>query len=116
MPFNLLGKKIARPTDQRLKVGVLFQGYVKKTPNLKAYINLVYQTGLLGGSPTGADPFEFQQRLRDYKRADIGVFYELVIPDKKTKHFAFFITLNLLKLDLRSLIFLILEMLLPILL
>lgn len=80
---------IARPTDQRLKVGVLFQDYVKKIPNLKAYINLVYQTGLPGGSPTGADPFEFQQRLRDYRRADIGVFYELVTPDKKNKTFRF---------------------------
>ncbi len=80
---------IARPTDQRLKVGVLFQDYVKKIPNLKAYINLVYQTGLPGGSPTGADPLEFQQRLRDYRRADIGTFYELVTKNKKAKLFRF---------------------------
>lgn len=80
---------IARPTDQRLKVGVLFQDYVKKIPNLKAYINLVYQTGLPGGSPTGADPYEFQQRLRDYRRADIGTFYELVSANKKAKTLRF---------------------------
>jgi len=80
---------IARPTDQRLKVGVLFQDYVKKIPNLKAYINLVYQTGLPGGSPTGADPYQFQQRLRDYRRADIGTFYELVSANKKAKTLSF---------------------------
>jgi len=80
---------IARPTDQRLKVGVLFQDYVKSIPNLKAYINLVYQTGLPGGSPTGADPFLFQQRLRDYRRADIGTFYELVGKNRQAKLFKF---------------------------
>jgi len=80
---------IARPTDQRLKVGVLFQDYVKSIPNLKAYINLVYQTGLPGGSPTGADPYDFQQRLRDYRRADIGTFFELVGENRKAKLFKF---------------------------
>jgi len=42
---------IARPTDQRVKVGVLFQDYVPTIPNLKMYLNLVYQTGVPGGSP-----------------------------------------------------------------
>ncbi len=80
---------IARPTDQRLKFGVLFQDYVKSIPNLKAYVNLIYQTGLPGGSPTGADPFLFQNRLRDYRRADVGTFFELVGKNKKTKVFKF---------------------------
>lgn len=73
---------IARPTDQRLKFGVLYQDYVKNIPNLKMYLNLVYNTGVPGGSPSYANPYEYQNRLRDYKRADLGVNYVLV-DDKK---------------------------------
>ena len=66
---------IARPTDQRLKFGVLFQDYVPNIPTLKMYLNLVYNTGLPGGSPSFADPYEYQERLRDYRRADAGFSY-----------------------------------------
>lgn len=66
---------IARPSDQRIKFGILFQDYVPSLPNLKAYLNLVYNTGVPGGSPSYADVYQFQQRLRDYKRADLGVSY-----------------------------------------
>jgi hypothetical protein len=69
---------IFRPTDQRLKVGMLFQDYVKVVPNLKGYLNLQYNTGLPGGSPSYADPYDYQQRLPDYKRADLGVQYVIV--------------------------------------
>lgn len=73
---------IFRPTDQRLKFGVLFQDYVKVIPDLKMYLNMVYNTGLPGGSPSYADPYNFQTRLRDYKRADVGVSYVIVNQDK----------------------------------
>ena len=63
---------IARPTDQRLKFGLLFQDYMPKIPSVKLYLNLVYNTGLPGGSPAYADPYLYQNRLRDYRRADIG--------------------------------------------
>jgi hypothetical protein len=66
---------IARPTDQRLKFGVLFQDYVRNIPNMKVYLNLVYNTGLPGGSPSYADPYQYQTRLNDYRRADIGFSY-----------------------------------------
>ena len=68
---------IPRPTDQRLKVAFLFQDYAPNIPSLKLYINMVYQTGLPGGSPSYADPYEFTQlpRLRDYFRADAGINY-----------------------------------------
>ena len=66
---------ISRPTDQRLKFGILFQDYVPNMPNLKMFINLIYNTGLPGGSPSYADPYEYQNRLPDYKRADIGIMY-----------------------------------------
>ncbi|MCH4828845.1 MULTISPECIES: TonB-dependent receptor [Flavobacterium] len=70
------GKRyIPRPTDQRLKFGALFQDYVPNIPALKMYLNLVYNTGLPGGSPSYANPYEYQSRLRDYRRADIGFSY-----------------------------------------
>ncbi|GAK96320.1 putative ferric aerobactin receptor [Nonlabens tegetincola] len=73
---------IDRPTDQRLKAAFLFQDYVPTIPNLRAYLNMVYSTGLPGGSPSYADPYDFQFRLKDYFRADLGVQLELVGPNK----------------------------------
>ncbi|WP_308993547.1 carboxypeptidase-like regulatory domain-containing protein [Mariniflexile litorale] len=69
---------IARPTDQRLKFAALFQDYVPNVPNMKLYLNLVYNTGLPGGSPSYADPYDYQNRLPDYKRADLGLQFVLV--------------------------------------
>ena len=69
---------IARPTDQRLKAAILFQDYVPNIPNLKMYLNLVYNTGLPGGSPSYADPYAYQTRLNDYRRADAGFSYVFV--------------------------------------
>ncbi|MGB5941932.1 MAG: TonB-dependent receptor [Leeuwenhoekiella sp.] len=69
---------IPRPTDQRLKIGALFQDYVPTMPNLKLYINMVYQTGLPGGSPSYADPYRFQVRLPFYFRSDVGFSYVLI--------------------------------------
>ena len=66
---------IARPTDQRLKFGVLFQDYMPNIPSVKIYLNLVYNTGLPGGSPSYADVYQYQSRLRDYRRADVGFSY-----------------------------------------
>ena len=74
---------IARPMDQRLKFGVLFQDYIPKLPNMKMYLNLVYNTGVPGGSPSYADVYSYQNRLPDYKRADIGMSY--VVVDAKNK-------------------------------
>jgi hypothetical protein len=66
---------IARPTDQRLKFGILFQDYMPNIPNVKLYLNLTYNTGLPGGSPSYADVYKYQSRLRDYRRADVGFSY-----------------------------------------
>jgi hypothetical protein len=63
---------IARPTDQRLKFGMLFQDYMPRFPSVKLYLNLVYNTGLPGGSPSYANPYDYQTRLRDYRRVDVG--------------------------------------------
>ena len=68
---------IARPTDQRLKFAALFQDYIPRIPKMKLYLNLVYNTGLPGGQPQFEDPFDFQNRLPDYTRVDVGFFYNL---------------------------------------
>ena len=76
---------IARPTDQRLKFAALFQDYVPNIPSMKMYLNLVYNTGLPGGSPSYADPYEYQNRLPAYKRADLGLLFVLVDEKKQFK-------------------------------
>ncbi len=75
---------IPRPTDQRFKLGVLFQDYIPSMPQVRMYLNLVYQTGLPGGSPAYADPYLFQNRLRDYKRADLGISH--IFADTHTRY------------------------------
>jgi hypothetical protein len=81
---NIAGKGyIARPTDQRLKFGILFQDYMPRIPSVKLYLNLVYNTGLPGGSPSYADPYLYLYRLRDYRRADVG--FSKVFIDNTTK-------------------------------
>ena len=65
---------ITRPTDQRLKFGILFQDYMPNLPSVKLYLNLIYNTGLPGGSPSYADPYVYQNKMRDYRRADVGFF------------------------------------------
>jgi hypothetical protein len=74
---------IARPTDQRLKFGLLFQDYMPAIENLKMYLNLVYNTGLPGGSPSYADSYQYQTRLKDYRRADAGFSYVFAGPGIK---------------------------------
>jgi hypothetical protein len=76
---------ISRPTDQRFKLAVLFQDYVPSNPNLKMYLNMVYNTGLPGGSPAYADPYIFQNRLKSYFRSDIGISYVFVDQTKKPR-------------------------------
>lgn len=76
---------IARPTDQRLKFGILFQDYVPNLPSMKAYLNLVYNTGVPGGAPAYANVYKFQNRLNDYKRADLGVSYIFTDTNKTYK-------------------------------
>lgn len=74
---------IARPTDQRLKFAMLFQDYMPSIPSVKLYLNLVYNTGLPGGAPAYSDPYLYQSRLNDYRRADVG--FAKVFVDSSTK-------------------------------
>jgi len=43
----------------------------------------VYNTGFPGGSPNNEDPYAFQSRLRDYRRADLGISYIFVDADNR---------------------------------
>jgi hypothetical protein len=74
---------ISRPTDQRFKFAMLFQDYVPNIPNIRMYLNLVFNTGVPGGSPSYVDPYNYQNRLNAYKRADIGISY--VFTDAKNQ-------------------------------
>lgn len=82
---------IARPTDQRFKMAILFQDYMPSFPDFKVYLNLVVNSPLPGGSPNIAsanenaavDIYDFNTRLRPYRRADIGISYTLVDFSKK---------------------------------
>ncbi len=76
---------IYRPTDQRLKFAILFQDYLPSNTNFKMFLNMLYNTGVPGGSPSGANPYDFQSRLKDYFRSDIGISYILVDTKKQAK-------------------------------
>ncbi len=75
---------ISRPTDQRFKFAMLFQDYVPNIPNIKMHLNLVFNTGVPGGAPSYANPYNYQNRLNAYKRADIGISY--VFTDAKNRY------------------------------
>jgi len=72
-----------RPTDQRFKFAMLFQDYMPNFPNVKMYLNMVYNSGLPTGSPSYVNASEYQQRMNPYRRADIGIFYEVVGASKE---------------------------------
>ena len=74
---------IPRPTDQRLKFAALFQDYVPNVPSMKMYLNLVYNTGVPGGAPSNTDPYDFQNRLPAYRRADVGFQFVIVDQNKQ---------------------------------
>lgn len=76
---------IYRPTDQRLKFAILFQDYLPKNKNFKMYLNMVYNTGVPGGSPSYANPYVYQSRLKDYFRSDIGMSYVFIDAKKHAK-------------------------------
>jgi hypothetical protein len=62
---------------------MLFQDYMPNIPSVKLYLNLVYNTGLPGGSPSYSDPYFYQNRLNDYRRVDVG--FSKVFVDTNTK-------------------------------
>jgi len=76
---------IYRPTDQRFKLAMLFQDYVPNMPNMRMYLNLVFNSGIPTGSPSYADPYDFQYRTDNYFRTDMGFFYVFSERENKGK-------------------------------
>lgn len=77
-----------RPTDQRLNFGMFFSDYLPRNKNFKMYLNMIYTTGLPFSPPgKGLDP-DYQFRIPDYKRVDIG-FSALLIDGNKTNRPAY---------------------------
>ncbi len=62
---------IARPTDQRVNVGILFQDYFPNNENFKVHLNLLFGTGLPFGPPDN-ERYRNAFRMPPYRRVDIG--------------------------------------------
>lgn len=63
---------IRRPTDQRLNIGIFFQDHIPNDPSLRAYLKLLYGSGLPFGPP---DRIEYRNIFRapSYQRVDVGL-------------------------------------------
>ena len=61
----------ARPADQRVNFSLFFQDYLPRMPHFKMHLNLVYGSGF-PLTPPETYKGEYDFRMPDYKRADIG--------------------------------------------
>lgn len=76
---------IDRPTDPRFKISLFFQDSMPLFPSFKVNMNLIYATGLPNGAPPLTNPYDFQRRLPDYKRVDVGL-KKIIIQNRKKNH------------------------------
>lgn len=72
---------IARPTDQRVNIGIFFQDYLPNNKTYKAHLNLLFGTGLPFGPP-GSQTYKSALRIPPYRRVDIG-FSKILIDGNK---------------------------------
>jgi len=70
---------IARPTDQRVNVGLYFQDYLPNNRSYQAHLSLLFGTGLPYGPP-GSQEFKSFWRIPPYRRVDLG--FSKVLVDK----------------------------------
>ncbi|EMR02876.1 TonB-dependent receptor [Cesiribacter andamanensis] len=63
---------IRRPTDQRLNVGIFFQDHLPNDPSLRAYMRLLYGSGLPFGPPERPE-YRSTFTAPAYQRVDIGL-------------------------------------------
>lgn len=73
---------IPRPTDQRVNFGLFFQDNMKRWPNFKMHLNLLFGTGVPFGPPS-FERYKDTLRMPPYRRVDIGFSYQLVKEGKK---------------------------------
>ena len=63
--------RIARPSDQRLSVSLLFQDEMPRNPEYKVLLSLFFGSGLPYGPPT-ANRYQDVLRTPAYRRVDLG--------------------------------------------
>lgn len=81
---TIFGKKVPRPTDQRVNMSLYFTDYFPGTDRWKMSLKLSYAGGLPFGPPhTGRESQFF--RTPAYKRADIGMSYRLLNNEEHDK-------------------------------
>ncbi|PCJ82198.1 MAG: hypothetical protein COA49_01505 [Bacteroidetes bacterium] len=72
---------IARPSDQRLSVSLLFQDEMPSNPDYKVLLSLFFGTGLPYGPPT-MNRYQDVLRTPAYRRVDLGFSKELLTSDR----------------------------------
>ena len=80
--YNINGKSVPLPTDQKYSVNLFFTDYFPNTDKWKMSLKLAFADGLPFGAPhrsLDSQPF----RAPAYKRADIGMSYRLINNEKK---------------------------------
>ena len=76
----------SRPADQRVNFSLFFQDYLPKNPSFKMHLSLVYGSGFpLLAPDTYKGEYDF--RMPDYKRVDIGFSVVLKKEREKNKKF-----------------------------
>lgn len=73
---------IRRPTDQRVTAGIFFQDHIPNNPSLKAYVNLVFASGLPFGPPNSVK-YRAAFTAPPYRRVDIGFSKLLTFTDRE---------------------------------
>lgn len=77
---------VPRPTDQRISLGVYFSDYLPRNKNFKAFVNMLYSSGLPFWPPGSEWSSDRLIRVPDYKRVDIGFAALLVDGSKKGEY------------------------------
>lgn len=62
---------IRRPTDQRLTFAAYFEDHLPNNPTFRAYVNMIYGTGLPFGPPNN-EQYRAALKGRAYRRIDVG--------------------------------------------
>jgi hypothetical protein len=75
---------IPRPSDQRVSFAIFFQDYLPMIPTLKAYLTLIFGTGLPFGPPD-SPLYKHTLRYPPYRRVDLGFSKLLIGPKTKFK-------------------------------
>ena len=73
---TILPGNIARPSDQRISVSLLFQDEMPRNPDYKVLLSLFFGTGLPYGPPT-MNRYQDVLRTPAYRRVDLGFSKEI---------------------------------------